>query len=122
MSRALGCLSVVLFISAPVGVAQAEAVSGEAQARAFVLGLSQGKSAELVKGFDAAMTTAMPPDKLAGLWVQLTGQLLGFNGIKGTSSETKDGYLVVRVSCDFVMTDMDIVVVLNAESKISGSP
>ncbi len=120
MSRALGCLSVVLFISAPVGVAQAEAVSGEAQARAFVLGLSQGKSAELVKGFDAAMTTAMPPDKLAGLWVQLTGQLLGFNGIKGTSSETKDGYLVVRVSCDFVMTDMDIVVVLNAESKISG--
>lgn len=89
-------------------------------AKKFVDRLAAGDFATAVKGFDPAMTTALPADKLAEVWKTLNAQAGPFQKQTGARSETQAKYQVIFVRCKFEKTDLEAKIVFDEARRIAG--
>jgi len=88
--------------------------------RGFVELLSKGDSATAVQSFDATMKQAMPAEKLAQAWTDLTGQLGAFKEQAGVRTATEQGFEVAYVRCEFERGAADVKVVFDGAKRVSG--
>jgi len=123
MKRPLTCL-VIALCGAPLALAaRPQAAAADAlvlKARSFVAALAKGDTAAAVKDFDATMSKALGPDKLAGLWKQIESQLGPFQEQAGARRDTIGAYDVVLVTCRFAKDKLDARVVFSKDASISG--
>src|SRR5262245_45381164 len=91
-----------------------------ADARALVGNLAAGKFGDVVKTFDATMTTALPEAQLATTWKAIEGQAGAFEAIDGARAEHVKGYVAVIVTCKFKLAKLDGRVVYDATGKVAG--
>jgi uncharacterized protein len=89
-------------------------------AKTFVDRLAAGDFATAVKGFDPAMTAALPADKLAEVWKTLNAQAGAFQKQTGTRSETQAKYRVIFVRCKFEKAELEAKIVFDASKRIAG--
>lgn len=111
----LALLVLAMTISLP-----ASAADLATKATAVVNAIAQGKSAEAAKSFDATMSTALPPDKLAATWAQVEAQAGAFEGTGATRQENLGAYTAVFVRCRFAAAELDAKVVYDKAGKIAG--
>src|SRR6185295_15682379 len=89
-------------------------------AKKFVDRLAAGDFATAVKGFDAAMTAALPADKLAEVGRTLNGQAGAFQKQTGARSEKESQYQVIFVACKFEKADLEAKIVFDESKRIAG--
>jgi len=82
--------------------------------------LAAGDFAEAVKSFDAAMTTALPPDKLKEVWATLYAQAGAFQKRTGARETKEAGHRVVYVACRFEKAVLEAKVVFDDRHLIAG--
>ena len=70
--------------------------------------------------YDAPMTQALPPGKLADGWRDLNKQAGAFQAISGTETSQVQGLQVVKLQCKFENTLLDATVVFNPDGKLGG--
>jgi len=79
-----------------------------------------GKFTDAVRGFNAAMTTALPPGKLREAWEALTKQVGPYKDHGEARTGTEQGYQVVYVPCRFEKAAVDAKVVYDARGQVAG--
>lgn len=89
-------------------------------ARRFVEHLDAREYEEAVQTFDATMTHAMPPDKLANAWQSLPPKVGDFHKIVGVAVVKKGNVDIAVVTCRFKKGNLDVKVVYDKQGKISG--
>lgn len=92
----------------------------EREALAFIDLLASGQYAAAVERFDATMLEALPADKLAETWLQLTQQVGMYGGARGARTEEMDPYEVAIVLCEFEYVLVDARVVYDQTGEIAG--
>ncbi len=113
------CAAVLSVVLAAGSVAFAEpdyAVIG----RETVSQLSHGQWAAVEGRFDERMNTALPQEKLADVWQQLTTQAGSFERITGTTVSEKESYHIALVACEFANAEVDAKVVVDMDGHIAG--
>lgn len=89
-------------------------------ATAFVDQLAQGDFSAAFARFDGTMKLAMSESKLKETWGQLLAQVGTFQKQLGVRTADSQGYRIVFVTCQFEKSPLDIQVVFNNQSQISG--
>ncbi len=124
MKQTPGIAAVVLAAVALLGAAAAPqgpaGVRRQQVAERLVDRLAAGDFTGAGAEFDEAMRTALPPAKLAGVWVALKGQAGAFQGRGGTRPGREAGYDMVFVTCRFASRPLDAKVVFDDAGKIAG--
>ncbi|MGV3622221.1 MAG: alpha/beta fold hydrolase [Archangium sp.] len=92
----------------------------EAVARDTVADLDARAFERVAKRFDSKMSAALPADKLAPVWDQVTKQFGAFKVIKSVTVEKKDPMQVASVTSQFERSDLLITIAVDAEGKVSG--
>jgi len=86
----------------------------------FVQLLVDGKFDTAYEMLDTTMKVMLSRDKLATMWTDLINQVGDYKRIIRTRSEHIQGYEIVYVTCAFDKMMLDVKVVFNQESRISG--
>jgi hypothetical protein len=109
----------VLFIACDQGqVAGAPDLTGPA--KGFVDMLVKGDYEGAFAQFDATMKDAMPVEQIEAAWGSLLAKTGEFKKIAGVRQAKEQGYNVVYVTCGFEKARLDVKVVFNDKSEISG--
>jgi len=95
-------------------------ISPKDLARQFVGQLLAGEYEQAVRSFGAKMTAAMSADQLREAWESLPPKAGAFREIVEVTMIRKGKYDVAVVTCRFEKGQLDVKVVYNPESKISG--
>lgn len=82
--------------------------------------LTQEHYDEAVMYFDDTMKSALPPEKLKATWHSVREQVGEFSSITGTRAETFGEHEIIFVSCKFSNGPLDIKLVFDKTSNISG--
>ncbi len=118
------CLAGGLMLVPALLAARAQNAPGEdafvQRARGFIAALEKGDFQASVADFDAAMTKALGPEKMAALWKQLTAQLGPFKKQGGVRREQLAGYEIAYITCEFEKDKIDAKVVMDSSRRISG--
>ncbi len=88
--------------------------------RQHVEKLSSGDHEAVYAHFDAAMRAAMTEEQLGGLWPTLLSQAGPLRQIRSVRVERSQGLEAAIVTCEFDKALLDVRVVLDPESKITG--
>jgi hypothetical protein len=100
---------------------KAEASAEEKGARAFVELMEKGKFEEATKTFDEKMSKALPAEKLAALWKQLSDAGGKYIGVVGeVRVKPIGGFTAVYVPTRWEKNAVDMKVVYSKERKITG--
>ena len=91
-----------------------------ALAEQYVDLLAKGDFQAAMKSFDTTMAQAVPPDKLAATWKQLTDGCGAFQKRTSVRTTREQGYDCAYVTCQFANKAMDVKVVFNPQQQISG--
>ena len=86
----------------------------------FVQLLVDGRFDTAYEMFDTTMKVMLSRDKLATIWTDLINQVGSYKGIIQSRSEPIQEYEVIYVTCAFDKMVLDVKVVLDQESKVSG--
>lgn len=89
-------------------------------AERFVGYTAAGKHSEAVKMMDSAMKSAMPENKLAELWSNLTSQLGAYRSAPRSKYADEAGYRVVYITVAFANAEIEIKVVFDAAGRVAG--
>jgi hypothetical protein len=88
--------------------------------RETVSAMAQGHWGAVEARFDQRMKTALPRDKLAAVWGQITAQAGAFQRISGVNLGEKAGYHVAMVLCAFANSDLDAKIVMDSTGRVAG--
>ena len=90
------------------------------KAEAILKNLQEGKTADIVKEFDARMTQELPEAKLKPVWQGLVGQFGAFKSI----SERREGLMQGRQAVELILSfEKETIVqraVFDNEGKVAG--
>lgn len=89
-------------------------------AQKFINLLAENKWTEATALFDQVMLKALPAEKLARIWTQLTKQYGPFKGQGVTSTQVVGRYRLVYVECKFTKNSLSAKVVFDQQAKIAG--
>jgi dienelactone hydrolase len=121
-SMTTGFLAVALltgfFVPARAGIPEDDPIV--LKARAMVDALGRGDFKASVRDFDETMLKVSGPDKMAGLWKQLSDQLGAFQKRSGDRREKLAQYDIILVTCVFEKQTLDFRVVFNPDGRIGG--
>ena len=106
--------------AAPAATSTAAPTNLVPLAQAFVDQLVKGDFTTAASRFDSTMLSAMPEAKLKDTWQQLIAQVGAFQQQTGTRTAEQQGYHIVFVTCQFANQPLDVQVVFNDQSQISG--
>jgi uncharacterized protein len=112
----------ILLAAGPASGAEQKAAAEDltSMAKTFVDRLAAGDFATAVKGFDPAMTAALPADKLAEVWKTLNAQAGAFQKQTGARSETQAKYRVIFVRLKFEKAELEAKIVFDESKRIAG--
>ena len=96
------------------------AVSLKEQGTKVVDLIVAGKFNDAVKGFNAAMTTALPPGKLREAWEGVVRQVGPYRDHGEARTGAEQGYQVVYVPCRFEKASVDAKVVYDGKGQVAG--
>ena len=82
--------------------------------------LAQGKYDELAGHFDQTVKAALPEDKLAAVWAQLTSSVGEFVGVEGLRESSEGGYTVVVLNCKFSKASLDAKFSFDKRRRVAG--
>jgi hypothetical protein len=82
--------------------------------------LAAGEFAGVTSHFDAKMKSAFPEAKMRDTWNSLTGQIGAFESAGGKRAYMIGKHEAVFVTSHFANATMDIQVIFNPESQVSG--
>lgn len=82
--------------------------------------LSQERHAELAAHFDETVKAALPEDKLAAVWAQLTASVGEFVGVEGVREMEQGGYHVVVLNCKFTNASLDAKFSFDKQRRVAG--
>jgi len=91
-----------------------------ALATEFVESLVKEDFANAVKNFDSTMKGVMSEEKLQEVWQGLLAQSGSFKKQTGVRQTQEQGFNIVFVTCEFEKSTLNIKVVFNDASEISG--
>jgi dienelactone hydrolase len=121
MKIIMNALLIVVSFSSQISLAaQNEQNKFVKEATQFVDLLVKGNFAVAVGQFDETMKSALPPDKLQGLWQSLNAQLGNFKKELGARIEKAAQYEIVYVTCEFEKSTVDLKLVFNQNGLITG--
>lgn len=100
--------------------AQTPAPDYAARGRAVVANIAAGNTGPVAADFDAALTKALPPERLTGIWQQITEHEGPYRGIAGIQVAQEAGRHVAVVECRFGEAVWETLVVFDHENKIGG--
>jgi hypothetical protein len=86
----------------------------------FVESLVKQDFANAVKNFDSTMKGVMSEEKLQEVWQGLLAQSGSFKKQTGVRQTQEQGFNIVFVTCEFEKSTLNIKVVFNNASEISG--
>ncbi len=86
----------------------------------FVESLVKQDFANAVKNFDSTMKGMMSEEKLQEVWQGLLAQSGSFKKQTGVRQTQEQGFNIVFVTCEFEKSTLNIKVVFNNASEISG--
>lgn len=115
---AVAIYALLLLISSTVLAQPDAAIIGKAEA--VLKNLQGGRFADVVKEFDSAMVTAMPEEKLRGVWETLTAQLGAVKSIDERRSGEMKGYRAVELIVTFENAQVVQRAVFDGDGKIAG--
>ncbi|MHB9134692.1 MAG: SdpI family protein [Armatimonadota bacterium] len=123
--RILTIISVLYVLALPVAaVIGAQWATPRAdvtqRAREMVQAMAQGDFQQAETNFDPRMRAALPPDRLRGIWSDLTTQYGPFQRITGTRISRLWPYTQVYVTMQFARSPVTVRVVCNRSGEISG--
>lgn len=90
------------------------------RAKSMVDALAAGDDVSAGQDFDAAMQSALPPDKLKAAWAQLIAQAGAYKQQIGTRTAKFQQYDIVFVAVAFEQANIDVRVVFSTDKKIAG--
>lgn len=100
--------------------ASADDSAAVAQARAYFVQLRAGEYAACVEAADDAMRAALPADKLAAVWRQITAAYGPYVAEQGAQSSRADALAIVDLACRFERGNLRVRITLNADMKVAG--
>lgn len=109
---------ILLFTGFNVGTARSQDFS--AQAGKFITLLSGGEYEMAVGMFDKTMKSALPKEKLEGVWKSILSQCGAFKSQGDIRKARIQQYDVIYVPCQFEKTALDGKIVFNKEGMIAG--
>ena len=120
--KKLVALAIVVVVAMSGGhlFAQLSKAVAIAKAEDILKNLQEGKTAEVIKEFDAKMAQEIPEAKLQAGWANIAGQLGTFKGIKERREGQMEGRQAVELILEF---DKETVVqraVFDKDGKVSG--
>ena len=86
----------------------------------FVYLLTKEDFATAVTQFDATMTKALPESRLQATWQDTAKQFGPFQKQLKTRTREQAGYHVAMVTCEFERGALDVKVVYDAQSRVTG--
>ena len=89
-------------------------------AEKLVSDFATGDTAAVYAVFDDTMKKAMPEDKIADGWTQLSAQSGAFTGIKSSSSYIYKGYETVEVVANCEKKNIIVRIVFSKDGTVSG--
>ncbi len=110
---------VLVVVPLAVVVAQ-DASTLETAARALVRNLAGGRYGAVTARFDDRMRTALPAEKLAAVWKQITGQAGAFEAITGVESQSAGAHTLVLVTCRFSRMPLVAKVAFDGSGRVAG--
>lgn len=121
----IGCRWALVFILSMVHLSLAGIVFSESEniisiSKEFVQLMSTGRYSDVVKNFDDVMKSTMSPEKLEYVWKSITAQVGEFKEQTTYRTEKVGAYTIVYVTCRFERSALDIKLVFNNSSQISG--
>jgi uncharacterized protein len=96
------------------------APSIETRARTFVAELAGGQWAHPKTAFDADMTAAAPPNKVAAIWRSLEDDMGVFRAVESAKAHDEGAYRVVHLTCRFDRGAKTLRLVFDREDKLAG--
>ena len=105
------CVPVVAQLSREAAIAKAEAIFKNFQ---------DGKTADIVKEFDARMAAEVPEEKLKPMWPEFTGKFGAFKGIDERREGLMQGRQAVELFLSFEKEKVLQRVVFDGEGKVAG--
>jgi hypothetical protein len=109
----------VAALSTPV-LAQLSSEAAIAKAEAIFKNFQEGKTAELVKEFDARMAAEVPEEKLKPMWPAFTAKFGAFKGIDERREGQFEGRQAVELFLSFEKEKVLQRVVFDNEGKVAG--
>ncbi|MBX3204230.1 MAG: alpha/beta fold hydrolase [Labilithrix sp.] len=94
--------------------------SVETRARTFIAELARGEWTHPKTAFDAAMSSAVPADKLEALWRALEKDAGTFREVEGTQALEEGGYRVVHATCSFERGKKTLRLVFDRDDGLAG--
>jgi hypothetical protein len=121
MLRTLACGVLALAVILPTStVAQLDRDAAIAKAEAVLKNLQDGKTADIVKEFDAKMKEGLPEAKLQGAWSAILGQFGAFKKIE----ERREGQVKGRQAVELILAFEKQTIVqrtmFDGEGKLTG--
>jgi fermentation-respiration switch protein FrsA (DUF1100 family) len=126
MKIIISILSLVVVVSTGFffSYAQEQKVSDSADLKSlayeFVEFLTKEDFSRATENFDNTMKTALPVDKLQGIWKSLITQVGSFKKQGSVRTEQSGQYHVVYVTCEFETSALDVKIVFNTAKQIAG--
>jgi hypothetical protein len=109
----------VAALSTPA-LAQLSSEAAIAKAEAIFKNFQEGKTAELVKEFDARMAAEVPEEKLKPMWPAFTAKFGAFKGIDERREGQFEGRQAVELFLSFEKEKVLQRVVFDNEGKVAG--
>jgi hypothetical protein len=116
---ALLVIGIVVAVAAPAS-AQLSAEAAIAKAEAIFKNFQEGKTAEIVKEFDARMAAEVPEEKLKPMWTTFTGKFGAFKGIDERREGQMEGRQAVELFLSFEKDKVLQRVVFDNAGKVAG--
>ncbi len=82
--------------------------------------LTRGEFSSVTDQFDAVLQQSLPPEKLKRIWHTLLDRVGPYKKHLSTRSRKRQQYNVVRMTCDFEKSPVDITVVYGPRGEITG--
>ena len=112
-------VALVVSLCAPV-FAQLATADAIARAEGILKNFQDGKTADIVKEFDARMTQELPEAKVKPVWPGLVAQFGAFTGITERREGRMDGRQAVELILSFEKNTIVQRVVLDNDGKVAG--
>ncbi len=111
-------LMAALLAANPSGATQPLTV--EDTARQTILALREGRFTEVADRFDERMRQALPPDRLAAIWKQLTAQVGSLQRIGTVTTQEQGSTTIASVTCVFRDAPLLAQLAFDDQGRISG--
>ena len=115
----LSCALLLALAAAPAS-AQLAKDAAVKKSEAILKNLQDGKTADIVKEFDATMTGALPEAKLKEVWVGLGDQVGAFKSVDDRREGMIQGIQAVELILSFEKAKLVMRTAFDKEGKVSG--